>query len=91
VPEPAAPVYESPKEPNTPNEELAEFVTVACTATFDNFWAALVNMQWVKGAVVDTWTGFDDVPLAIVTHCLKRKDALGARLEDEKALTQAEA
>jgi phage recombination protein Bet len=90
-PEPTEPVYESPKDPNTPNEDLAEFVTVTCTASFDNFTAALVNMQWAKGAAVDVWTGFEDVPLAMVQHCLKRKDALGARLEDEKAMNQGEA
>jgi hypothetical protein len=85
------PVYESPKEVNTPNEELAEFVTVACTANFSHFCNAIVNLQWEKGIKVDAWTSFDDIPLAIVQKCLKSKSGLGARLEDEKALNQAEA
>jgi recombination protein RecT len=85
------PVYESPKEVNTPNEDLAEFVTVDCRASFENLCSALVNLQWVKGAQVDVWTSFDDIPLAIVQKCLKSKSGLGARLEDEKALGGAEA
>lgn len=92
----AAPVETEVKnaEPEPPTSEsvqdqLADFVTIECTANFDQFKDALVNLQIAKGAEVDTWDSFDAVPAKLATRCLNAKAGLKTQLGLEKERANA--
>lgn len=68
---------------STPQDELAEFVTVECTANFDQFREAAINAQLARGAEVDTWDGFESIPLKTVEKLLAAKAKLKEKLEIE--------